>query len=368
MNILLLSYGIIEYDGRLIEIKKIAERLGTVNLVCCSINDNKYLKVKPEEYLSPKNFIKFLLQGIKIAKSQKKIDILIVDNYFSAPLARIIRKICKVDFIVQDARELYFPEEMSGRGKYLIKSEAKLYKVADLVFVANKYRAKLIQKRYNLSKLPEVFENIRYLPSINNFDEANKKYSEVFNAKYNIVSTGGVSLSRETDKLVLRMKKLSDDYKLYIIGGGTDGDINKIKEIIEANTITNVVLLDKVPISELKYMLQYCQIGIVQYHKNNLNNKYCASGKIYEFLGEGLPVVTSENIPLKDFCETFKVGVSNENFDEGILKIVSNYEFYKNNALNTAAAHDSNKYNQEIINIIQKKYNEKFSPKNRKSN
>ena len=63
----------------------------------------------------------------------------------------------------------------------------------------------------------------------------------------------------------------------------------------------------------------------------NLNTKYCASGKIYEYLYEGLPILAYKNIPLKRFIEKYKIGVSGDNFNELINELESNYDKYKKN-------------------------------------
>ena len=71
--------------------------------------------------------------------------------------------------------------------------------------------------------------------------------------------------------------------------------------------------------------------GYVGYDIINLNTKYCASGKIYEYLYEGLPILAYKNIPLKCFVEENKIGLSGDNFKELIKNLQNNYENYKEN-------------------------------------
>ena len=75
----------------------------------------------------------------------------------------------------------------------------------------------------------------------------------------------------------------------------------------------------------LKYFIDRSQVGMVTYHQRDLNNKYCASGKIFEFLFEGKPVVTSTNPPLKEFCEKYGVGIADDDYAQAIKAVAEHY-------------------------------------------
>ena len=87
----------------------------------------------------------------------------------------------------------------------------------------------------------------------------------------------------------------------------------------------------KIISDELKYLLSISHIGIVNYGKYDTNNRFCASGKIYEYLFEGIPVVTTENEPLVDFCKNNHVGIADDQYINGIKKILESYEKYIEN-------------------------------------
>ena len=70
-------------------------------------------------------------------------------------------------------------------------------------------------------------------------------------------------------------------------------------------------------------------VGFVAYGSDGLNNKYCASGKIYEFIHLGIPVVTSHNPPLRKITRSTGVGVSKENIREGVIEIMKDLDRYK---------------------------------------
>lgn len=332
MNIVIISFGIIEYDGRLKELREVFSSIGHVDLISCSIGDSKdFFKIQSNRYLTKKNYFRFISYVLESCKRIKQADILVSDNLFSAFPVLLAKRILKPKYLIQDVRELYLHNESHGSTKIFTYFEMKLMRKADVVLAANEERARIMKEQYKLKKKPLVFENIRFLDGTFKKDILDKKYNNVFKYEFNIVSTSGLFMERDTDKLILAMKHLPEKFGLFFVGNSSDKDIAQCKELIRANGISNVHILGRVPMNELRYIVQQCQIGAVHYHKKNLNNKYCASGKIYEFMHEGLPVVTTENPPLKAFCERSKTGIADDLFYRGITDISENYAIFQNN-------------------------------------
>ncbi len=361
INILIISYGIREYDGRLKELYNTCRTIGKTTLLSCGLEESRNeetIKLKDRKYLSKSLYLEFLFKALKrVVLARNEVDIILIDNMFASIPGLIIKLLFRKKFLVQDVRELYFVEtSKSYSEKIFVYFEAKLMKQSNLVISANSERAHIMRDKYSLKKLPITYENIRVLDGSFDEKELDKKYKGWFTSKYNILSTGGLSIKRGTDKLILASKKLSDDYKLYIVGSGTDEDKSTIINMIEQNDINNVVLLDRVPMNELKYIVKKCQIGIVNYHQNDLNNQYCASGKIYEYLAEGLPIVTTENIPLMNFCKSTRTGEADNGFYKGILKVSQNYDFYKEKVAIFLEQFSVEKNNEKLASKILDEY------------
>ena len=119
--------------------------------------------------------------------------------------------------------------------------------------------------------------------------------------------------------------------------------------------MSNVELIGRLTQTELKYLISKCQIGIVNYGQYDTNNKYCASGKIYEFIYEGLPVVTTTNPTLKKLCDQEKIGYADDKYAEGINRIIENYNEYKMNVKRFASNNTIYDNDKKLINQIRER-------------
>lgn len=360
MKLLLISNGIYEYDGRLRELIKIVRRLGETTYITRidsekSIQDDQHICIKSNTKL---NYFGFIIISIITAFKMRKIDVMFVDNRKAIVPSLIIRILLKPTVIVQDVRELYFHNEVKSiHSKIGCFFEKLMINRADILIGANSYRTRIMKEYYQLTDEPLVYENIRKLKfsnmiCINNFQE---KYKGLIKGDtFKIISTAGFDVKRTTDKLVLAMKDLGDKYELLLVGGGSEEDRAIISKIVDDYKLNNIHFIKRVGEDEMKYLIQKCDLGVVNYGKYDINNKYCASGKIYEFIFEGLPVITTENIPLVDMVEKHKIGIADDEYINGIRKIASDYAFYKANVIRFIDQIDVNENNYHLYEILNK--------------
>ena len=337
MNILLISYNDIEKDGRLNELKKVFEYLGNVFVITnTSINKcdskNTIIPFIQKKRLS---YISFILFCKRIVKNYKSLDMIVADNRNCIlPVIICCKKIkCKV--ILYDARELYlFNEVHTVKGKIGCIIEKIFVPHFDLITCANQLRANVMKKIYRLEMDPIPFENIRKLEYSDLTEkECDEKYGDYFSEEnvVNIVSTSGEALIRRSDDLVKAVAKLGKNYRLFLIGYEDVEGHDKIEKICDEYNWNNIVRYNWLSKSELKYIISHSDIGIVNYSFQNTNNILCASGKLYEFIYEGIPVVTTTNPTLRSICDEYKIGVYDDFFYDGIVSILNQYDYYKRN-------------------------------------
>lgn len=328
MNILLISYGDLDYDGRLRSLLSLFSRIGTV-----------YSYTRGSKALSGNGVVcdlsygAFIRSSVDYAKRLHDIDILVLDNRKATIPGMIIRKKIKPHYTIQDSRELYLINEVKHfSGKVGCIFEKKMAKEADVVICANEERAKIMQREYKLSNLPLTYENLRQLKysSEDNVEEIAEKFKEyINNDEVRIISSSGCSLARTNDVLVRNLKNVERKCRLFLVGSSDSKEEAIIRDLASKDKVNSVTIIGQLNQAELKYLISQCHIGIVNYGQYDTNNKYCASGKLYEFLYEGVPVVTTTNPPLRRICENERVGVSDDDYCNGINKIVTLYKEYK---------------------------------------
>ena len=351
MKILLISYGSFEYDGRLRELYKVADKIGCVYLISRGKN-----KIDGNHYLINNSYLSFIKKAVSIGKQIGDVDVLFLDNRKSIIPGLKLKKIFKKAKIVLDCRELYlfkYVKHLSGKIGCLI--EKKGIKKADVIICANEDRAVFMKDYYRLEEKPLVYENLRMLEYSSSDAKATgenrfKKY--IINDEIRIIATSGCDISRLTDVLVTNMPKVNHKCRLFLVGSDYGKDFLKIQSICQKNNIRNVVFVEKLGQDDLKALISFCHIGIVNYHQNDLNNKYCASGKLFEFVFEGLPIVATTNPPLQKLCSLYSFGVCDDSFWNGINTIISDYETYKTNALNFSKLFSINDNNNILVENI----------------
>lgn len=109
--------------------------------------------------------------------------------------------------------------------------------------------------------------------------------------------------------------------------------------------------LDPVPFAEVYKVITSSHIGLVIYDTENSNENYqtvgAASGKLYQYMQYGLPVIASNNKGLRDIVTDNNIGVVIKKMDElpeAIEKIIARYDEYSTNSKKAFAE----KYNLDI--------------------
>nr|WP_319473680.1 hypothetical protein [uncultured Sphaerochaeta sp.] len=355
VKVLIISYSSYEYDGRLRELVEISQFLGETYLV--SKDRKKIFENHLINYSKSNGYFEFLRFSYQAAKKIPGLSLIIADNRKALIPGQIIKRLSTFKIMtICDSRELYIIKDVKHLvGKIGCIIERLLYKKYDLVVCANRERARIMKKLYSLSEEPLVYENIRelYYSSSLDMDSIKEKFDHFFSDNsIKVVSTAGYSLSRGGKKLIEEVGLLGVKFSLYIVGGGKADEKKIYDALISDMNLSNVFDIGRLNSDELKYFIKNCDIGVVFYHNRDLNNRYCASGKVYEFLFEGLPIVCSSNAPLRSYCRKFQVGIAGESFSESLIQIVEKIDWYRENVRMASSRLDIKQNRKKIANEI----------------
>ena len=335
-KIFFLSYGVFGHDGRLSELLQTVLEIGCTHLVSLRLGElhqkEKYTHTalaidSLKTRRSAKTQFKFIILAVREAWRNRRAEILFVDDLMSAPAALLILPIIKPKIVIQDTREFYFGRRDMRAGKIFFLAERFLFKRSDAIICANDERADIMKALYGLKHRPIVFENIRHLPKSSEVSRSNKGDSST-----KLVSTGGCSIQRGTLNLI-SIFRLLNGVSLTIVGTGTPSDFNQVTSYIRENGICNVEIVDRIPYSELSEYLLNFDIGVVEYHQNDLNNIFCASGKVFEYAAAGLPIVCTPNISLQSVCRKYGIGEASHDMVTNIEKVIENLTDYRRRCL-----------------------------------
>lgn len=342
MRILFISGQNIDFDGRTKALIEILDSFAHVTVVS-RLGSGKDDFLDEDSIRIAGGYSGFIKKAVDYASDLRDIDCVFVDNrQATVPALRIIDKI-NPKLVIYDARELYLYREMNTiKSRIGCRFEDKMIKKADLVIAANEERKNIMEKAFDTNATFMVFENFRQLQYTD--EEAKKQAEDQFkqyfddNDVFNIISTAGCDLSRMTDKLVRSMKDFDFKARLVLLGCKGDQDEEVCRRIAKDNRIDNVLYLPRVDLNGVKYIISQCQVGVAMYHKENANNLYCSSGKIYEFLYEGLPIATSTNPTMKRVIDTYGVGACSDNIGAAIKEVHDNYNGFRQNVEDFVAA------------------------------
>ncbi len=358
MKILLISYEDYEYDGRIRALISVFSQIG--ELTC-------FLGGGPKEpwiTICKSNYPVFIKKSIAFAKKMGTIDVLVLDNRKATIPGLVIKKLVHPKIVIQDCREFYRLNEVKHlSGKIGCIFEHMMIKRADVIIAANEERSDLMVKEYGLKNRPLTYENLRKLTyeSKDSQARAKKKIDRILGEDdcIRIISSSGCDINRTNDVLVRNLLKINSKVKLFLVGSNSEHDERVIKSIAENDQKNNVIITGRLNQSELKYLISQCHIGIVNYGQYDTNNKYCASGKLYEFVYEGIPVVTTTNPPLKRLCDDYGIGIADDEYCNGINSVVKDYEKYKVNTVKFANSHTVEENDSKLIGEIRECFKNK---------
>ena len=330
-------WGNIRYDGRVQkEIRTLQENGYRVELIIQNFNNdvrtNYNFKIHSFNFKPTSNSIINFWLTFKFSKEASKLlhvirpDI-VHCNDLNTLCAGYLYKKSGVNFkLIYDSHEL-FPEQYTDLKKRFVWNmmEKRMVRFADEVILPEKYRAKYFSKKYGLTNIHTI-ENYPLMKKVgtSNILEAMAPKSK---SKVKLLYIGSLSPNRGIEEIVRTMPLLPESYCLFIIGSVSPNFEDDLKKIIEANNlIDQVFIFEPVDYKDVLSVINSSDIGLLFYNDNTVNDYYCASNKLFEFIVCRKYVVTNDYPAIREVLQKsinaqFIKDVNPTNIAEAILRI-----------------------------------------------
>jgi glycosyltransferase involved in cell wall biosynthesis len=213
--------------------------------------------------------------------------------------------------LIFDAHEL-MPESMGGvREAVWGRIEKKCIDWCDQIIMPEKNRIVYFKKKY--PRLGEVL----LLENFPRQTDIPKQHHDLFRKIYPIgkdqkivLHTGLIAAKRHVEELIDSMSLCGEEFVLVLLGRTFKGYKQSLNDRIKgAGLQQRVFLHDAVPNTKILSYMASGDIGTAFYSNTNINNYYCASNKLYEYIALKKPVLTNNYPGLLQSVESFKQGV-----------------------------------------------------------
>ena len=314
-------FGTLEYDGR---VQRFAGVLGSLGRVCLvdvaggsggavhgSVTVRRSVHL-PGSAGVLRRHLRFWRVALAEALRWRPCFVVAEDFYTAFP-ARLASLLTGAR-LIYDAHELIIPEPgLRQRWRHRIWYRLERFAVqrAALIIAANEERARAMRRHYRLPQTPVVMQNFPPEPAeAPGMEDVLKRYPRLARRcpeERLLLYQGHVDLERGLDRFVRALDRLPLRYRLLIAGGGPHLEALRGLggPLIKSGRL---VLLGRIEHRDLPQLTSAADIGLVAYPFQGQNNIYCASNKVFEYLQAGLPVVSTDQPPLRRLVEKYHLG------------------------------------------------------------
>lgn len=216
--------------------------------------------------------------------------------------------------LIFDAHELY-PESWGGiKERAWGHIESMYVQSCDHIIMPEKNRILYFRKKYSGISEPILLQNFPRRSDITTH-KANllRELYPIRTEQKIILYTGLIASGRYIEELIDSMAMCTDEFVLVLIGGSRK-NYNAYRDLLyrkiaNYNLESRVFLHGFVPHTQLLTYMASADIGTAFYRNTNVNNFYCASNKLYEFISLEKTVLTNNYPGLIEAVEYYNQGV-----------------------------------------------------------
>lgn len=236
-----------------------------------------------------------------------KIDLFYVNDLDTLAPMFLLSKLKKKP-LIYDSHELFceVPELKASRIKKSIWQKLEGYIIPKLktCITVNDSIAKIYEAKYNVP-----FYIIR---NISDFDQSFIPKSRVQlslpeDKKIILLQGAGINVDRGAEELIDAMEFVQNAV-LYIIGSGDVWENLKQKVLFNKNIQNKVVLINKLPKSELINYTFNADLGLSIDKNTNLNYLYSLPNKIFDYIQAEIPILASRLPEIENIILQYKIG------------------------------------------------------------
>lgn len=380
---LAMLYGSMEYDGRAQRLLELIKTVGNVSVVdvgvkagaqSVSVYHKRSVKMPARAGIVQRH-LRFWQAALAETLRQRP-KVVVGANFFTTIPACVAATLIGAKF-VYDAYELIIPEppiKMGWRDRFWYYAERLVVRRADLVIAANEERAHMMQEHYGLPYAPVVMRNIPpRRESLISEETIFRSYPELARRSPEerlVIYQGNVDFSRGIDRFVLALAHLPLAFRMVVVGDGPD--LQRLRAIGRSfEHEGRLSFLGRVENQILPSTTVMADVGIITYPFLGQNNIYCAPNKVFEYAQAGLPVVSTNQPPLRRLVENYNIGElvgpddDYSRLAEAIRRVADNRQRYSGGLMRLLADHQWEDEAKRVRAAIEKFLN---LPKHERSN
>ncbi|MFL9794880.1 hypothetical protein AB6D62_008420 [Vibrio cyclitrophicus] len=161
-------------------------------------------------------------------------------------------------------------------------------------------RLNLGKINYNPNTRCYLIENCCSLETTNPINS--NKYNEL-----KVIFSGKIGASGSFPELKLMIDHFnSNGVEVNIVGNFESSIETEARDFISKKE--NVIYHGFLKNTELRKLISNCNIGLISWKNNSINTMYCAPNKLYEYMSEGLFVISLDNVAMHDFHSKYGFG------------------------------------------------------------